>query len=226
MSEHRRPIDEELVAEMAERIAASGDELRRRISARASRDVQVVAVTKGHPTEAALGAVQAGFDVLGENYAQELRDKAPVVAGATWHFIGGLQTNKVRMLAPHVSLWETLDRPSVIREVAKRVPGAAVLVQVDLAGIQGRGGCGRSEAPGVVEAAVTAGLDVRGLMGVGPPGAPEDAREGFRWLRATADAMELPEVSMGMSADLDVALDEGATMVRVGTALIGERPPR
>lgn len=219
-------LDEALVATLAEQIAGRGEDLRRRIETHARGPVQVVAVTKGHPVEMALAAVRAGFVALGENYAQELRDKAPVVAGAQWHFIGRLQSNKVRMLAPHVSLWESLDRPSVIREVARRVPGAAVLVQVDLAGIEGRGGCPRAEAPAMVGLARELGLEVRGLMGVGPPGGPEEAREGFRWLRAEADALGLHEVSMGMSADLEVALEEGSTMVRVGSALVGPRPPR
>jgi hypothetical protein len=247
-------VDEALVSALAEQIAGRGEDLRRRIEAHAAGPVQVVAVTKGHPVEVALATVRAGFTVLGENYAQELRDKAPAVAralagavdgaadgavdgavdgaadgaadGVQWHFIGRLQSNKVRMLAPHVALWESLDRPSVIREVARRAPGAAVLVQVDLAGIEGRGGCARPDAPAMVGLARELGLDVRGLMGVGPPGGPEHAREGFRWLRAEAEALGLLEVSMGMSADLEVALEEGSTMVRVGSALVGPRPPR
>ena len=218
-------INEDMVERMAEQIAARGEALRRRIEAARTRDVQIVAVTKGHPVEAALAAVRAGFDVLGENYAQELRDKAPLVEGAAWHFVGRLQSNKVRMLAPHVSLWESLDRASVLAEVAKRCPGAEVLIQVDLAGIGGRGGCARAETPSLVEQARELGLKVNGLMGVGSPGPAEDSREGFRWLAQQAGILDLAEVSMGMSADLDVALSEGATMVRVGTALIGPRTP-
>lgn len=227
------------VAHLAEQIIERAGPVRRRIEASARGPVRIVAVTKGHPVEVALATMAAGFEDLGENYAQELRAKAVVCAGAVrrnepapagrqlrWHFVGRLQSNKVRMLAPHVALWQSLDRDSVIDEVARRAPGAAVLVQVDLAGVEGRGGCPRHEAGRLVQRAVDAGLRVRGLMGVGPMGDPEDSREGFRWLRGEVDALGLEEVSMGMSGDLDVAVAEGATMVRIGTALLGTRPPR
>jgi pyridoxal phosphate enzyme (YggS family) len=211
-----------LAAEIAERGAA----LRTRIESLAQGPVKVLAVTKGHPAEVAQAALQAGYDALGENYAQELRDKAPLVGPAEWHFIGRLQSNKVRLIADTVSVWQSLDRDSVVDAVARRVPGARVMLQVDLAGIEGRGGCDRADVPRLLERARDAGLEVVGLMGVGPPGDPEDSREGFRWLAGEASSLGLSEVSMGMSADLEVALQEGTTMVRIGSALVGERPPR
>lgn len=217
-----------LAAEIAERAVG----VRARIEAVATGPVRIVAVTKGHPFEVALAARRAGFTDLGENYAQELRAKAAAVADRTveggsdvrWHFVGRLQANKVRTIAGVVSLWESLDRPSVIDEVAKRSPGAEVMVQVDLAGQEGRGGCVRSDTPALVERARTAGLNVVGLMGVGPPGDAEDSRESFRWLHGEAGRLGLAEVSMGMSGDLEVAVAEGATIVRVGSALVGPRP--
>ncbi len=219
-------MDSTRVAELAEQIAQRAEVLRRRIDAVARGPVEVVAVTKGHPAVVAAAAIEAGFEALGENYAQELRDKVPLVSGAEWHFIGRLQSNKVRLIAESVSVWQSLDRDSAIDAVAKRAPGAKVMIQVDLAGLEGRGGCGRAEVPRLVERSVEAGLSVVGLMGVGPPGDPEDSRPGFRWLAKEAAALDLPEVSMGMSADLEVALSEGSTMVRVGSALVGPRPPR
>ena len=123
-------------------------------------------------------------------------------------------------------MWQSLDRASVIDEVARRCPGGAAMLQVDLAGIEGRGGCARSEVPGLLQHAEEAGLRVLGLMGVGPPGEAENSREGFRWLAREAASLGLAEVSMGMSADLEVAVSEGATMVRVGSDLVGPRPPR
>lgn len=228
------PVDTALVERLAADIAERAVAVRARIDAMATRQVRIVAVTKGHPVEVALAARRAGFVDLGENYAQELRAKAAVLAGLAsggegvgdvrWHFVGRLQANKVRTIAGSVALWESLDRPSVIDEVARRAPGAEAMVQVDLAGIEGRGGCPRAEAPALVERAGAAGLVVVGLMAVGPPGAPEDARPGFRWLRAEADRLGLAEVSMGMSGDLEVAVAEGATMVRVGSDLVGPRP--
>jgi pyridoxal phosphate enzyme (YggS family) len=209
--------------------------LRRRIAARADREVTIVCVTKAHPPEVAAAALLAGFRDLGENYAQELRAKAPDLAAfATeqgieppqWHFIGRLQTNKVRLVADSVALWQSVDRASLAEQIARRAPGAAVLVQLDLAGLPDRGGCPPEEAPALVERCRSLGLDVRGLMGVGPPGDPELARPGFRQLVALADELGLPERSIGMSADLDVAVEEGATIVRVGSALVGPRPPR
>lgn len=192
--------------------------------------VTLVAVTKGFPPALAVAAAEAGLSDLGENYAQELVPKVDAVAasGATprWHFLGNLQRNKVRALAPHVALWQSVDRASLGAEIAKRAPGAAVLVQVNLSGEDQKGGCARDEAPALVEGLAAAGLDVRGLMGVAPAGPPEDAREGFRWLRATVDHLGLAVCSMGMSGDLEVAVQEGSTMVRVGTGLFGARPPR
>jgi uncharacterized pyridoxal phosphate-containing UPF0001 family protein len=113
-----------------------------------------------------------------------------------------------------------------VREIAKRAPGAAVLVQVNLSGETQKGGCDRSAVPELVAEARAAGLDVRGLMGVGPAGEPEAARAGFRWLVDRAAELDLPERSIGMSADLEVAVQEGATMIRVGRDLFGPRPPR
>ncbi len=221
-------FDPRQVDRLAERIAERGEALRARIEALASGPVRIVAVTKGHPVEVAAAAVAAGFGDLGENYAQELVGKARELEGhpavrPRWHFIGNLQTNKVRSLAPLVDLWQTVDRASLVQELARRSSGARVLVQVDLAGIAGRGGCPRSDTAQLVGLALDAGLDVVGLMAVGPPGPPEDSREGFAWLRREAETLGLPEVSMGMSGDLEVAVAEGATMVRVGSALVGER---
>ena len=227
-------------AALVDAIAARRDALRRRIAERTDRDVRIVCVTKAHPPEVAAAALAAGFADLGENYAQELRDKDAVLRDkdavlrddralgdvVRWHFIGQLQTNKVRLIADVVDLWQTVDRTSLADQVARRAPGARVLVQLDLAGIAGRGGCDPSEAPALVAHCRGQGLQVEGLMGVGMPGEPEDARAGFRLLSQVADELGLRERSMGMSADLDVAVDEGATIVRVGSALVGPRPPR
>jgi PLP dependent protein len=207
-------------------------ELRARIDAVArpwSHRVAVVGVTKGFGAEAIDAAVAGGCDAIGENYAQELLDKRGTIERLRpeVHFIGQLQRNKVRQLAGLVDVWSSLDRASVIDEVAKRVPGAHVLVQVDTSGDPAKGGCDVADVPALVDRAIERGLVVRGLMTVGPTGRDgEAARPGFRQVRALVDRLDLDECSMGMSADLEVAVEEGSTQVRVGTALFGSRPPR
>jgi pyridoxal phosphate enzyme (YggS family) len=192
--------------------------------------VRIVCVTKAHPPEVAAAARLAGFADLGENYAQELVDKARATAGLEppprFHFIGRLQRNKVKAMVPLVALWQSVDRAELVREIARRAPGARVLVQLNLSGDEHKGGCDPDEAPALVAVAREAGLDVRGLMGVGPAGAPEDARPGFRRLVALADELGLEVRSIGMSADLEVAVQEGSTLVRIGRDLFGPRPPR
>lgn len=186
--------------------------------------VRIVAVSKTHPAAAVTAAALAGFRDFGESFAAELAAKAPEVGPpVTWHFIGQLQTNKVRAVAPHVAVYQSVDRPSLVAEIAKRAPGATVLVQVNLAGVDGRGGATFEDAPGMVEAARAAGLDVVGLMGVAPLGGDITVAASFRRLRSLCDAEDLAECSMGMSGDLELAVAEGSTMVRVGTAIFGDR---
>jgi uncharacterized pyridoxal phosphate-containing UPF0001 family protein len=181
------------------------------IRSRIGNDVTVVAVTKGFGPEAAIEARDAGIVDIGENYAQELVAKAHEVDGVRWHFLGHVQRNKVGSLTPYVHLWQGVDR-------ALELPGN-VLLQVNLSGLPQRNGCSWEDAPGLVAAM----SNVLGLMGVAGPG---DPRPQFRRLRALADELGLREVSMGMSGDYDIAADEGATMVRLGTVLFGPRPDR
>lgn len=190
--------------------------------------ILLVAVTKGFGPEVALAAASAGLIDLGENYAQELVAKAPVLDAAgllpRWHAIGRLQRNKVKALAGIVSLWQTVDRLDLGREIAKRAPGASVLVQVNVSDEPQKGGCAPGDAPGLVAALRDTGLDVHGLMTVGRTGPVDEARAGFAALRRLADDLDLPVRSMGMSGDLEAAVAEGSTMVRIGSALFGPRP--
>ena len=146
------------------------------------------------------------------------------------HFIGQLQTNKVRQLAGLVTVYETVDRAKLAREIAKRAPGAAVLLQVDTSAMTdddagGKGGCPIAELDELVESVGVLDLELRGLMTVGPTeGGPAAARPGFDAVRAAVDRLGLTVCSMGMSGDLEVAVECGSTEVRVGTALFGSRP--
>ena len=226
--------DAESVA--VDEVARRADRVRNRIAdaGGSPEAVTLIAVTKGFDASVAATALAAGLADLGENYAQELTTKAAdLAAGGSqhrlgsvqprWHAIGRLQRNKVRLLAPVVTLWQSVDRPELIDEIARRAPGAAVLIQLNLSGEPTKGGCAPSDTSELVARGLDAGLDVRGLMGVGPAGDAADARPGFESLVALADELGLSERSMGMSADLEVAVAAGSTMVRVGGALFGPR---
>lgn len=192
---------------VAERVA----EVRRRIGS----DVVIVAVTKGFGPEAVGQALDAGVHDVGENYAQELLAKAgdARTEGARWHFLGAVQRNKVKALSPHVRVWQGVDRPLDLPVDADK------LVQVNLSGLEQRNGCDWDDAAALVDG--TPG--VVGLMGVAGPG---DPRPQFRRLAALAHDLGLSTVSMGMSGDYETAVEEGSTMVRLGTALFGPRTGR
>ena len=218
------------MTEMAERFALA----RRRIE-RAGGDperITLVAVTKGFGPEVVAEARALGHADFGENYTVDLARKAELVArppgavdGVRWHYLGAVQRTTARKLGTLVHLWQGVDGLGAGERIAKAAPGARVLVQVDVSGEPRKQGCTFDDAPGLVASLRRLPLDVRGLMAVGPSGPPEGARAGFRRLARLADALGLAERSMGMSADLEVAVAEGATMVRLGTALFGPRPP-
>jgi hypothetical protein len=184
--------------------------------------VRVVAVTKGFGPAAVAAARAAGLSDIGENYASELRDKAPGPAGTRWHFLGSVQRNKVRALAPLVDVWQSVARLAEGQRIAQCAPGAQVLVQVDCTGLPGRNGCAPDDVPELVRALSGIDLHVSGLMTVAAPG-PGEASAAFEKVARLADALGLPERSMGMSDDLEAAVAAGTTMVRIGRALFGER---
>jgi pyridoxal phosphate enzyme (YggS family) len=219
---------------VASDLAARVAEVRERIRAAAPDPdrVTLVAVTKGFGAAVVRDALAAGLADIGESYVQELVAKAdqlaaepgPAGAGPRWHAIGRLQRNKVRKAAPHVALWHSVDRLALGAEIARFAPGAAVLVQVNVAGEATKGGCEPAEVPALVAGLVESGLDVRGIMAMAPAGPPEGARPVFNAARELRDRLGLPEASMGMTDDYEVALSEGATIVRVGRGLFGPRP--
>jgi pyridoxal phosphate enzyme (YggS family) len=221
--------------------------VRRRIDAAAERahrsrgDVLLVAVSKTFPADAVRAAAGAGQRDFGENRVQEGLDKIDVLRASalTWHLIGPLQTNKAKKAAAAFAWIQTLDRPDLLKKLdaAAHDLGARprVLVQVNLAREERKHGTDEAAARDLVRAAIDArALDLRGLMIVPPfPTDPEDSRPWFRRLRELRDRLvsegvpadRLRELSMGMSHDFEVAIEEGATMVRVGTAIFGRRTP-
>ncbi len=186
--------------------------------------VRVIAVTKGFGPDAVAAARRAGLSDLGENYAQELVTKAPGPPGTRWHFLGSVQRNKVPLLAPLVEVWQGIARGVEGERIAQFAPGAAVLMQVDSSGLAGRNGCPPEDVRGLADALAKMDLNVLGLMTVAPQGA-QGARAAFEAVNRLADELGLPERSMGMSDDLELAVAAGSTMVRVGRALFGERSP-
>jgi PLP dependent protein len=189
--------------------------------------VTVVAVTKGFGPDAIAAAWAAGLRAVGESYAQEVVAKVPPRAGRVppveVHFIGRLQSNKVAALAPLVDVWQSVDRPSLVDAIARRAAAARVFVQVNVSDEPQKGGCAPADVAGLVDHARRAGLVVEGLMCVGRTGPAEDARPGFRALRQLADDVGVAHRSMGMTDDLEAAVQEGSTMIRIGTALFGPR---
>jgi pyridoxal phosphate enzyme (YggS family) len=204
---------------------------------RDAREVKLVAVSKTKPVAAIREAYAAGQRAFGENYAQELaakREELADLADIEWHFVGHLQTNKAKSVARAADVVHAVDSVVIARELGKRVVAAGraaplpVLIEVNMAAEPQKHGATPSELADVI-AAVSAerGLGLRGLMTVPPAGDLEAARrvfEGLRSLRSLhGGAAMLPELSMGMSADLETAIACGATVVRIGTAIFGAR---
>lgn len=186
--------------------------------------VEVVAVTKGFGVDTVAMALATGLDHIGENYAAELITKADRHPDACWHFLGPLQRNKAARLAPLVSVWEAVDRPEAADAIAARAPGAAVYIQVNGTGEPTKAGCAPGDADRLVGHSADAGLEVRGLMTIGPAGDREGARACFKLVAGLSRSLGLRSLSMGMSDDFDLAVDEGSTTIRLGRTLFGPRP--
>jgi pyridoxal phosphate enzyme (YggS family) len=214
-----RPITDALT-EVRERIVAAAQR-----AGRDPADVRLIGASKTVRTDRLTEALDAGLTDLGENRAQELLAKAPVLAGhvapPTWHFVGQLQRNKVGGLVPWVRCWHSVDRFSLGESIARRAPGARVLVEVNLGREPHKGGAAPDEAATLVSELRALDLDVAGLMTVVPQAG--ERRAWFTALRDLALTLQLRELSMGMSDDFEAAVEEGATMVRVGRAIFGER---
>jgi pyridoxal phosphate enzyme (YggS family) len=209
------------LAEVHERIADAA-----RSVGRAPDEIALVAVSKEVAADAVAAALAAGQCDFGENRAQELATKADELARRqltpTWHFIGRLQRNKVKAIAPRVALWHSVDRSEVGAAIARHAPGARVLAQVNVAGEERKGGCRPEDLPALVDALGELGLTVDGLMTVPP--LIGDPRLHFSAVRELAARLRLPTLSMGMSGDFEAAIAEGSTLVRVGRAVFGPRP--
>jgi pyridoxal phosphate enzyme (YggS family) len=226
------PSIAENLAAVEDRIAAAADR-----AGRDPADVRLVAVTKTFGPGDVSEAVRAGARLLGENRVQEAAAKIPLCPSAEWHLIGHLQGNKVRRALELFSAFHSVDTVKLLEEIAKASdetgcrPG--LLLEVNVAGEASKFGFRPDDVADALRTACSLGLSVTGLMTVPPfrPD-PEAVRPVFRALRGLRDRLQdetgfgLPELSMGMSHDFEVAIEEGATFVRVGSAIFGRRSAR
>ncbi len=223
---------------LSDRVSAVRERIARAAAraGRAPESIRLVAVSKRHPAAAVREAHALGLRAFGENYAQELVAKATEVgpiADIEWHMIGHLQTNKARMVAPVIATIHTIDAAHVAAELGKRAAklgrSIGALIEVNVAKDAAKTGCAPDDLAAIIDAVRSTGsLELRGLMTMPPYSDDADASRPFfaelRELQARhGGARALPELSMGMSHDLESAIAEGATMVRVGTAIFGER---
>ncbi|MBT8491534.1 MAG: YggS family pyridoxal phosphate-dependent enzyme [Deltaproteobacteria bacterium] len=219
-------VDERL-ASLSARIEAAA-----RAAGRDPTTVHLVAVSKRHPASAVIEAADAGQLVFGENFAQEMMAKQDEVGRPelSWHFIGKLQRNKAKQVVGRAALIHAVDSSRLVDEIGKRAVAAgveqAILIAVNLAGEASKSGVAAGQCAALVDhARATAGVDCRGLMTMPPlTDDPERVRPHFRRLRELASELGLPELSMGTTGDFEVAIAEGATLIRVGTAVFGPRP--
>jgi len=226
----------------ADPIASALAAVRARIEAacvrvgRDPRGVTLVAVSKTKPASDVVRAHDAGQTLFGENRVQEaLSKQAEVDRPVEWHLVGALQRNKARHAVGAFSLLHGVDNEKLLVEIDRRAAAEgvrqAVLVQVRLGGEEAKSGIDAAALPGLIDAALACeSVDLRGLMTIPPPAdRPEDARRWFSALRELRDVeaartgAPLPDLSMGMTGDFEVAVEEGATLVRVGTAIFGAR---
>jgi pyridoxal phosphate enzyme (YggS family) len=214
------------LVEVRERIAAAAER-----SGRQPEDVTLIAVSKTHPASTVLEAMAAGVTDLGENRVQEGVAKAGEVAERsafrpTWHLIGHLQTNKVKAAIGCFAILHSVDSERLLRAISAAASSPVqVMIEVNVAAEPTKEGIESAALPGLLAgAAELPNIAVRGLMTVAPHVAdPEDARPVFRELRRLAERHHLANLSMGMTNDYEVAIEEGATHVRVGRALFGDR---
>jgi PLP dependent protein len=213
-------------AELTARVAANLADVRRRISeaGRAPDSVRLVAVTKTFGPEVVRAAVAAGLRTLGENYVDELEAKRDATRDleVRWHFLGALQTNKIARVSRSADVLCAVSRVKELERLSALGCAKEIYLQVDFTGAQGRNGAAPDEVAGLVGRARDLGLALRGLMTVAPID-PAAARAAFLATAGLADRFNLAERSMGMSDDLELALECGSTEVRLGRALFGPR---
>ncbi len=216
-------VDRALVDRIRERVAL----LRERIDSLSTpAKVKIVCVTKGFPVEVTRAAYFAGVRDIGENYLQELVEKYRLTSdlpGLNRHYIGHVQSNKLRAIAGVSDVIETVSRASELEKLHRLGFGGSLFIQVKFDSDPARSGAVPENVSELVGSARTFGLNIQGLMTIAPLVDPKARGRVFRLLRMLCDDLGLPECSMGMSDDFEIAVSEGATVVRLGSAIFGQR---
>ena len=226
-----------------ERLLANVETVENRINQACARtgrprnSVRLIAVTKTHPVTTVQTLIDIGIRDIGENRVAEIEAKAPLLRGDyAMHMVGRLQTNKVGHVLPHVTWIQSIDREKLVSRIefcstgAERTQKIKALVEVNTSGEASKSGCGPDECKALCERVRESGaLEYRGLMTIGPlDGTESETRESFALLRKLAEGCaekgKPSELSMGMSGDFEWAIEEGATIIRIGSALLGARP--
>ena len=208
-----------------EEIKERAQELAEVVRTRSDGNAILLPVTKGFGVREVLAMLEVGLTKIGESYAQEILEKTEMITDdrIAWHMIGRVQRNKVQKLSETVDLWHSVDRKELITEIAKHKKNSEILIQVDMNDRSQQGGCSPENVPDLIEFASDKGLNVKGLMTIGVDRDINATRNIFAEMAKLSEKMGLKEISMGMSNDFEIAIDYGATILRIGRSIFGER---
>ena len=208
-----------------EEIKERAQELAEVVRTRSDGNAILLPVTKGFGVREVQAMLEVGLTKIGESYAQEILEKTEMITDdrIAWHMIGRVQRNKVQKLSETVDLWHSVDRKELITEIAKHKKNSEILIQVDMNDRSQQGGCSPENVPDLIEFASDKGLNVKGLMTIGVDRDINATRNIFAEMAKLSEKMGLNEISMGMSNDFEIAIDYGATILRIGRSIFGER---
>ena len=208
-----------------EEIKERAQELAEVVRTRSDGNAILLPVTKGFGVREVQAMLEVGLTKIGESYAQEILEKTEMITDdrIAWHMIGRVQRNKVQKLSETVDLWHSVDRKELITEIAKHKKNSEILIQVDMNDRSQQGGCSPENVPDLIEFASDKGLNVKGLMTIGVDRDINATRNIFAEMAKLSEKMGIKEISMGMSNDLEIAIDYGATILRIGRSIFGER---
>ena len=208
-----------------EEIKERAQELAEVVRTRSDGNAILLPVTKGFGVREVQAMLEVGLTKIGESYAQEILEKTEMITDdrIAWHMIGRVQRNKVQKLSETVDLWHSVDRKELITEIAKHKKNSEILIQVDMNDRSQQGGCSPENVPDLIEFASDKGLNVKGLLTIGVDRDINATRNIFAEMAKLSEKMGLNEISMGMSNDFEIAIDYGATILRIGRSIFGER---
>ena len=208
-----------------EEVKERAQELAEVVRTRSDGNAILLPVTKGFGVREVQAMLEVGLTKIGESYAQEILEKTEMITDnrIAWHMVGRVQRNKVQKLSETVDLWHSVDRKELITEIAKHKKNSEILIQVDMNDRSQQGGCSPENVPDLIEFASDKGLNVKGLMTIGVDRDINATRNIFAEMAKLSEKMGLKEISMGMSNDFEIAIDYGATILRIGRSIFGER---